>query len=56
METKVCNSCGKEKPVAEFHRFGKDGSRIGKWCEECYTKQIAGKAAAAPKPSAAKYS
>lgn len=49
METKVCTSCGKEKPVSEFHRFGNVGSRIGKWCEACYSKKIAGKPAASPK-------
>ena len=49
METKVCTSCGKQKPVSDFHRFGKDGSRIGKWCEECYTRKGSGKPASPPK-------
>lgn len=49
METKVCGSCGKEKSVTEFHRFGKDGARIGKWCEACYTRRIAGKPPRPPK-------
>jgi hypothetical protein len=51
MDRKVCTSCNVEKPVSEFHRFGKDDSRIGKWCEACYTKKIAGKPAASPKAS-----
>ena len=50
METKVCTSCGREKPSSEFHRFGKDSSRIGKWCEECYTRKGSGKPASPPKP------
>ena len=54
MEMKVCTSCGKEKPVSDFHRFGKEGSRIGKWCEACYTKKIAGKPAVASKQSTSK--
>ena len=54
METKVCTSCKVEKPVSDFHRFGRDGSRIGKWCEACYTKKIAGTPVASPKPSASK--
>ena len=54
METKVCTSCNVEKPVSEFHRYGKDDSRVGKWCEDCYTKKIAGKPAASPKPSPSK--
>ena len=49
METKVCTSCNLQKPIADFHRFGKDGARIGKWCEECYTRKIAGKPAPSPK-------
>jgi hypothetical protein len=43
MNTRVCTSCKKEKPLSEFHRFGKDGSRIGKWCDECYAKRGAGR-------------
>ena len=43
MEFKICTSCGKEKSVADFHKFGKDGSRVGKWCEDCYAKKAAGK-------------
>jgi hypothetical protein len=35
---KMCTSCKTEKPESEFHRFGKDGARIGKWCKDCYTK------------------
>ena len=54
MESKVCTSCRKDKPVSDFHRFGKDGSRLGKWCEDCYTKKIAGKPPATPKPSPSK--
>ena len=54
METKVCTSCNVEKPVSAFHRFGKDGSRVGKWCEDCYTKKIAGKPPATPKLSPSK--
>ena len=51
METKVCTSCGKQKAVSDFHRFGKDESRVGKWCEECYTRKGAGKPASPPKPA-----
>ncbi len=35
---KVCSSCKVDKPESEFYRFGKDGSRVGKWCEICYSK------------------
>ena len=38
MAMKICTSCRAEKPVAEFHRFGPNGERVGKWCEECYKK------------------
>ena len=54
METKVCTSCGKEKSVSDFHRFGKDGSRVGKWCEDCYTKKAAGKPVTTQKQSQSK--
>lgn len=40
---KICTSCKIEKPESDFHRFGKDGSRVGKWCEACYTKNKGGK-------------
>ena len=30
METKVCNTCGKEKPLDEFYKF----TRKGKWAEK----------------------
>lgn len=33
---KTCTYCGKRKPIAEFHQFGKNPVRIGKWCEPCY--------------------
>jgi hypothetical protein len=36
---KVCTSCGQRKDIHEFHRFGKDGNRIGKWCEPCLQRQ-----------------
>ena len=35
---RVCTSCKVAKPESEFHRFGKDQSRIGKWCESCYVR------------------
>lgn len=38
-EMKVCTCCKQSKNLAEFHRFGKDLSRVGKWCEECYLKK-----------------
>ena len=56
METKVCTSCKKEKPVSEFHRFGSGGTQVGKWCEACYVKKIAGKPAVSPKQSTSKQS
>lgn len=36
---KVCTSCGQRKGLHEFHRFGKDGKRVGKWCEECFQRR-----------------
>jgi hypothetical protein len=48
METKICTSCKQEKPLAAFHRFGADGSKLGKWCEACYQAKAAGQQA---KPS-----
>lgn len=54
METKVCTSCNVEKPISEFHHYGKDDSRIGKWCETCYTKKIAGKPTASAKAPTSK--
>jgi hypothetical protein len=42
METKVCTSCGQAKPLDQFHRFGKDLIRVGKWCEECFKKKKGG--------------
>lgn len=50
METKVCTSCGQDKPITAFHRFGKDGSRIGKWCSPCYAKNKPAKSANKGKP------
>lgn len=38
METRVCTACGQQKAVSEFYHFGKDNSRIGKWCKPCYEK------------------
>lgn len=35
---KMCSSCKTEKPESEFHHFGKDGARVGKWCRDCYSK------------------
>jgi hypothetical protein len=35
---KVCTKCRVAKSPTEFHHFGMDGSRIGKWCEACYQK------------------
>jgi hypothetical protein len=52
MEKKVCTSCKKEKPVLAFHRYGRDGYRIGKWCEDCYTKKSASKPTESLKSSA----
>lgn len=40
---KSCTKCRKAKASSQFHRFGKDRSRIGKWCEECYQKHGTGK-------------
>jgi len=36
MKTKVCNKCGKEKPISEFHknRNSKDG--LNSWCKKCH--------------------
>jgi hypothetical protein len=39
MTTKICTSCKTEKPVAEFHHFGKGGVQVGKWCEDCFQKK-----------------
>ena len=39
MESRICTSCKVQKPLADFHRFGRDGSRIGRWCEACYQKR-----------------
>ena len=50
METKVCTSCRMEKPVSEFHHFGKNLSRVGKWCEACYEKKLGAKPTSAPNP------
>jgi hypothetical protein len=38
-DSKVCTSCGQQKDLHEFHRFGKDGKRVGKWCEACLQRQ-----------------
>ena len=51
VEKKICTSCKTEKPVSEFHRFGSGGTQVGKWCEACYTKKIAGEPTASPKRS-----
>lgn len=51
METKICTCCGQAKLITEFHRFGKDGSRIGKWCKPCYAKNKPVKVAEKPKAS-----
>ena len=50
MEMKVCTSCRAEKPLTQFHRFGANGERVGKWCEECYkkNKRAPGKPAVTP--------
>lgn len=32
-ETKVCECCGKEKPLSEFHRRGKGYRNICKLCQ-----------------------
>jgi hypothetical protein len=36
---KVCTSCGQRKGLPEFHHFGKDKKRVGKWCELCLQRQ-----------------
>lgn len=54
MEKKICTSCKTEKLVSDFHRFGSGGTQVGKWCEACYTKKIAGKPAKSPKQSTSK--
>jgi hypothetical protein len=53
METKVCTSCSQQKPVSDFHHFGKDGSRVGKWCKPCYEKNKTAKRLRQPKASLA---
>lgn len=47
MEKRVCSSCRETKPLAEFHKFGPNRERVGKWCEDCYQKN---KARARKKP------
>ncbi len=39
MTTKTCTACKTEKPLTEFHRFGKNGGQVGKWCEPCFQKK-----------------
>ena len=50
MDTKVCTSCRIEKPISEFHHFGKNDSRVGKWCEACYQKSAGGPGGAPLQP------
>jgi hypothetical protein len=38
-DLKVCTSCGQRKSLHEFHHFGKDRKRVGKWCELCLQRQ-----------------
>lgn len=38
---KTCKSCKLDKSLAEFHKFKNDPSRIGNWCETCYTSHNA---------------
>jgi hypothetical protein len=42
-DPRFCASCKRRLPIDQFHHFGKDGARIGKWCEECYQRQIGNK-------------
>lgn len=35
---KLCTACQRRKILQEFHRYGKGGSRIGKWCEPCFQR------------------
>jgi hypothetical protein len=39
---RVCTKCRQAKAPSEFHHFGKDRSRIGKWCEDCYQRHGTG--------------
>ena len=36
---KICTSCGEEKPLNEFHHYGR-GVRTGKWCQKCWQRLI----------------
>lgn len=38
IETKVCTSCGETKRTGEFHHFGAEKERVGKWCESCFQR------------------
>jgi hypothetical protein len=40
---RTCTKCQTVKPLPAFHLFGKDRSRTGKWCEDCYQKYVGGK-------------
>jgi len=48
---KQCTYCKLEKPESEFHHFGKDGARIGKWCTVCYQKNKKKDQRPAPSPA-----
>ena len=39
---KICTRCRLPKPIETFHRFGKNTTRVGKWCEDCFQKHGAG--------------
>jgi len=39
---KICTRCRLPKPIETFHHFGKNRTRVGKWCEDCFQKHGAG--------------
>lgn len=39
MDTKVCNRCGNEKPVSEFHKKGTGYQWVCKDCRKAYHRQ-----------------
>jgi hypothetical protein len=40
LPSRECTSCQRRLPTDCFHKFGRDGQKIGKWCEPCYQRHI----------------
>ena len=45
MDTKKCTHCREDKPLTDFHVFGRNRERIGRWCAVCYDKNAKQRAA-----------